>query len=708
MPPSRTILRPLAALLLCAAAARTASAQCAQPAANGQVYNATGANLDGASSQNLAGTFSAADNITVSASGTITSLCFWGRYNSANIPAANVEQFRVNFYTDAGGYPSSTVFAGPFTLTAAGSALTRAVVSNAPNSFVWSANLTPGIAVTAGQCLWMEIVGDTPGAVLADRWRWSVHNTNALKDGFAYQVASGGIYSPAARLGLDFSWAVNIAVATPACQFSSAANSLCSSAQAVAVPSTLSAINGTRGQLVPTIPCKGSSISGPGLWYSVVGNGTTYTVSSCGNTNYDTVIAVFCGSCTGADNSGLNCVNSNDTGPITCAGVDAALVSWPTTTGLTYYINVFGYQQAAGTILDLQFATNNTQASTHPPCSSDFCPVDLTGIPAASFEPDACAVDTNGADCSVASSPGIRTIVLGQTCAGTVQSGGASRDRDFWELSGAQPHTAYRLTASAELPTSIFTLNGACVPGTSIGTVNISGLLTYCDAFQQEWTTDATGVARIMVTTSEYFGLPCSLNRNDYKFTVTAAAVGSCCQPITSCQVTSQAICSVIAGSVWNSGGTCSPIDACNGVCCSGTACVLASVGQCTAAGTVYIAGGVCSPNPCVATSVCCRGATCATTFASAAACSGSLIAGQVAGAAFPSGSACNAGSTTVPCCYADYNKAGGVSVQDIFDYLNDWFAGSPYANTGGTGAPGPLAVQNIFDFLNAWFAGGC
>ena len=49
-----------------------------------------------------------------------------------------------------------------------------------------------------------------------------------------------------------------------------------------------------------------------------------------------------------------------------------------------------------------------------------------------------------------------------------------------------------------------------------------------------------------------------------------------------------------------------------------------------------------------------------------------------------------------------------GISVQDIFDFLSDWFAGSPFARTGSSGGPGTLAVQNIFDFLTDWFNGGC
>jgi hypothetical protein len=110
----------------------------------------------------------------------------------------------------------------------------------------------------------------------------------------------------------------------------------------------------------------------------------------------------------------------------------------------------------------------------------------------------------------------------------------------------------------------------------------------------------------------------------------------------------------------------------------------------------------LCSP---VTTGVCCRGATCNSTV-SQASCTGNTLAGAVF---VSSASTCNSGgSTTTPCCYADYNKIGAVTVGDIFDFLNDWFAGSPYANFGGDGTPASLAVQNIFDFLNAWFAGGC
>ncbi|HVU63802.1 MAG TPA: PQQ-dependent sugar dehydrogenase, partial [Phycisphaerales bacterium] len=55
------------------------------------------------------------------------------------------------------------------------------------------------------------------------------------------------------------------------------------------------------------------------------------------------------------------------------------------------------------------------------------------------------------------------------------------------------------------------------------------------------------------------------------------------------------------------------------------------------------------------------------------------------------------------PACPADFNASGGLDVQDIFDFLNAWFAGDPRADFNGLGG---TSVQDIFDFLNAWFAG--
>lgn len=52
--------------------------------------------------------------------------------------------------------------------------------------------------------------------------------------------------------------------------------------------------------------------------------------------------------------------------------------------------------------------------------------------------------------------------------------------------------------------------------------------------------------------------------------------------------------------------------------------------------------------------------------------------------------------------CRADFDCSATLSVQDIFGYLNAWFAGELRADWNGDG----LSVQDLFLFLNDWFAG--
>lgn len=54
--------------------------------------------------------------------------------------------------------------------------------------------------------------------------------------------------------------------------------------------------------------------------------------------------------------------------------------------------------------------------------------------------------------------------------------------------------------------------------------------------------------------------------------------------------------------------------------------------------------------------------------------------------------------------CPADYNGVGGLSVQDIFDYLASYFSGDPRADFNFVGG---VSVQDLFDFLESYF-GGC
>lgn len=67
--------------------------------------------------------------------------------------------------------------------------------------------------------------------------------------------------------------------------------------------------------------------------------------------------------------------------------------------------------------------------------------------------------------------------------------------------------------------------------------------------------------------------------------------------------------------------------------------------------------------------------------------------------------SPCGTASTplaTLSICKTDMNCDATLSLTDIFDFLNAWFAGSPIADFDGGG----LDVQDVFAFLNAWFSG--
>jgi hypothetical protein len=55
------------------------------------------------------------------------------------------------------------------------------------------------------------------------------------------------------------------------------------------------------------------------------------------------------------------------------------------------------------------------------------------------------------------------------------------------------------------------------------------------------------------------------------------------------------------------------------------------------------------------------------------------------------------------PACAADFNGSGGLSVQDLFEFLAAYFAGEPDADIDGSGS---VTVQDVFSFLAAYFAG--
>lgn len=101
-------------------------------------------------------------------------------------------------------------------------------------------------------------------------------------------------------------------------------------------------------------------------------------------------------------------------------------------------------------------------------------------------------------------------------------------------------------------------------------------------------------------------------------------------------------------------------------------------------------------PSPALTAGACCFGSSCVVVQALQCSSSGQTFLGAA--------TTCNAaGVFNAPCCKADFNRVGGVTIQDIFDYLNAWFATQP---TTDINASGSVTIQDLFDFLNAWFLG--
>lgn len=75
---------------------------------------------------------------------------------------------------------------------------------------------------------------------------------------------------------------------------------------------------------------------------------------------------------------------------------------------------------------------------------------------------------------------------------------------------------------------------------------------------------------------------------------------------------------------------------------------------------------------------------------------------GQMVGWGFESGTGIIKPIVISP-CWADFNGVGGIGVQDVFDFLSTYFAGSIRADADRSGA---LGSEDLFVFLSSYFSG--
>lgn len=651
-----------------------------------------------------------AEDVFVAQSGSITGLVFWGRYNSRNAttPAQPpyTPTFRVRLYRNAWNNAPDTRNTGPtafrqyvigasspangLTLTPGTSLTVASAASVWPDNqpagrsqgFKFTATVPGDFPVRAGERIWISVEGGGSRLDGSDRFRWGVTNDPALAPHQDDRVFFGDPATLSAQEATSGNMALCVSVGIAPNPRPVAANARCATALSLATPQPglPTIITSSARGLPSNAPfCGTSTVSGPVQWYTVVGNGRRIEASLCNAaTTYDTVLAVYCGNCDTQSDAGLNCVASNDAAPGLCtqaAGADASTVEFDAAAGLTYRVAVWGYAGAEGAHT-MTLSDKGAPALPPSPCQPDRCPVSLADIAPVNLGP-ACGSSDAAASAAACDSSGVKSITVGQWAGGYIESGG----RDFWNLTPDPGAYAWvKVQIASGFPGEFGLFTGAC-GGTAAAPNGTRMILSptddvdvrYCQPLSRFGRTDGSGKLRLVILEPTGKGLPCGTapGNNAYRFKLDIMPVGACCTSIAECSILPGEICNQTLGASFSVGGTCAP------------------TGQCVPA-----------PN-----AICCRGATC--NFVPVAGCN--IADGAQAGKplATPAGSACNAsGSLTSPCCFADYDKLGGVATSDIFAYLADWFTGQPYAIIGGSGDSGSPQVPDIFGYLSVWFAG--
>ena len=155
------------------------------------------------------------------------------------------------------------------------------------------------------------------------------------------------------------------------------ANDLCADATALTCGTPVTGtLVGVTAFGDPTATCNTVTIEGGGVFYTLVGTGTSITLSTCNaGTTFDTKLFVYTGTC-----GSYTCVTAND--DVTCAARQyASSLTFNSVLGTTYRIFVTGYQGATGTfVLSMTCAPPApTVASLSPTSGAAGTTVTITG-----------------------------------------------------------------------------------------------------------------------------------------------------------------------------------------------------------------------------------------------------------------------------------------------------------------------------------------
>jgi hypothetical protein len=335
--------------------------------------NPTGAALSGDGTQNVA------DDFRLAAGDMLTSICWWGTYLSdvgadcSSFP----ETFTIKIF-DSGG-PNG----GPGALIASRTqgidmmvqrAATGLLIAGFFPEFEYRGTLNPGIAVPGNQCLWIEITNELFTKFSGCSWLWELGTDNgvAALDGTPDGVYEDGAFNAGSDLAFCVTTVGNQSLAdTSLCEPPGPPNDNCADAIPLSIGSTVSGNTVTAQKDGLTGSLCGTGVDGPGVWYSVIGNGTTLRATTCNaGTNFDTKLHVYCASC-----EVPTCVTGNNNDP-QCIEPSRSTVTWCSQAGTQYLILVEGAIGATGSfqlaIISMGSCSDPVNCLFNPP-SNDNC-----------------------------------------------------------------------------------------------------------------------------------------------------------------------------------------------------------------------------------------------------------------------------------------------------------------------------------------------
>lgn len=413
------------------------------------------------------------------------------------------------------------------------------------------------------------------------------------------------------------------------------ANDDCADAIGVAIPSSTAGDNSLASaepNSIASLPLCGTSVgAGPGMWYSLTGNGSGITVTTCNAvTDFDTKIVVWSGDC-----NALTCVGGNDD-DFDCnfSGVSST-VTFCSDPGVEYRILVMGFGATSVGAFQLDVIDNGS-------CRGACCLPDTS-----------CLGDQSAADCATA---GGNYQGDGSDCNSVSCNAPANDDCAtaiaFTSVPGMVSGSTTNAFPEPNLPFCGTAISAPGVWYTLVGTGNTltlttcnpSGATNY-DTKLNVYTGDCnalvcvggnddgsptgtspdpncvipeTGSTANRASTVIFCSQPGVTYRilvqgfsgavGDFKLSVYddgVSCVGSCCLPDGNCVDGATAASCSTAGGTFNAGGTCGTVE-CFGACClSDGSCVQDTATGCATAGGFYNGDG----SDCNA--VTCTGACC-------------------------------------------------------------------------------------------------